>query len=97
MPKPRDLGFFPRWHKDVAEISEYAVNKELKWFAHIFKSDNEIFSTLWDSVFVDGQERGDLDSFMDALPEHMYESDDDAVRSENQDENDELLEEDYVF
>ena len=31
---------------------------------------------------------------MDALPEHMYESDDGAVRSENQDENDEPLEED---
>jgi len=94
LPKKRDLDFFPVGIKMSGKLLN-AVKKDLKWFAYIFKSD-KIFSTLWDSVFVDGQERGDLDSFMDALPEHMYESDDDTVISENQDENDEPLEEDYV-
>lgn len=92
MPKPRDLGFFPHGLKTSRKLVNI-VNKELKWFAHIFRN-NEIFSTLWDSVFVDGQERGDLSNFMDALPDDMYESDDGAVRPENQDDNDELLQED---
>ena len=40
---------------------------------------NEIFSKMWDSVFVDGQERGDLDSFIDALPQQMVEPEDDST------------------
>ena len=93
-PKARDLAFFPIGIMKSGKLVNL-VNKDLKWFAYIFKN-NEIFSTLWDSVFVEGQERGDLGSFMDALPEHMYESDDGAVAPENQDENNEPLEEDEI-
>jgi hypothetical protein len=94
MPKTRDLSFFPRGIKTSGKLVNI-VHRDLKWFAYIFKN-NEIFSKLWDSVFVDGQERGDLGSFMDALPEHMYESDDDDMESENEDENNEPLDEDEI-
>tara|TARA_B100000767_G_C19773037_1_gene541107 strand:+ start:314 stop:4909 length:4596 start_codon:yes stop_codon:yes gene_type:complete len=94
LPKARDLGFFPLGIKKSGKLVSI-VHKDLKWFAYIFKN-NEIFSTLWDSVFVDGEERGDLGSFMDALPEHMYEPDEEAAAPENQDENNEPLEEDDI-
>ena len=92
LPKKRDLSFFPLGIKMSGKLINH-VNKDLKWFASIFKT-NEIFSKMWDSVFVDGEERGDLEDFMDALPEEMYElekipippEDDDAEKTNNENE-----------
>ena len=94
MPKKRDLGFFPVGIKMSGKLINH-VKKDLKWFAHMFRT-NEIFSKMWDSVFVDGQERGDLDSFIAALPEQAYEPDDDSESHNDQIEIDEADEGNYV-
>jgi hypothetical protein len=95
LSKQLKSGIFPIGIKSSKKLPN-AVKNELKWFAYIFKN-HDIFSTLWDSVFVTGQKRGNLKDFMEALPDHMYESYEGTNISENEYENDENLEEDYVL